>query len=101
MNHYQVLTEELMTKWLLLAVLAGGFSSAFANEDSTYIDQALREEQGAPGMDKNRLPAEEIFRRTGIVFKELGVQPEENFQPELDGFAYSTSPSQIAPMLKS
>jgi N-acetylmuramoyl-L-alanine amidase len=92
--------EIIMKIWFLIVASFLCVNPAFANETTTYLDQALSEEI-AKAPRQSGLPPEEIFRRTGIVLNSMGVPAEINFQPELDGLSYTTASSQIALLLNA
>ncbi|MGZ3711372.1 MAG: hypothetical protein ACXVBE_06430 [Bdellovibrionota bacterium] len=90
-----------MLSILLLVASIFAPQAAHANENSTYLDQALAEENARALPVKTRLPAEELFRRTQIVLDALAVPAERDYQDELSAFRFSTLPSQYQTMLKA
>lgn len=67
-------------------------SSVRATDDGLKLDEAMRiENEKVQGQEPRALPAEEIFRKTQLVFNYYQVPPEKNEQTELDGIIYSTT----------
>lgn len=83
---------------LLLALLS--CAPALASEDASYLDQALAEEKPAEDPARRLITPEEIFRRTRIALESQGVPAETDYQPELNGFAFTSTAAQIQAMLK-